>query len=342
LGVIMFEMLTQSLPFDAPSPAGILTKHMVDPPPYLRDYMPNLPAKLEKLILELLEKNPDQRPVDAHKVLSDLYEIAKDHGIGIEPEVDRISEEPLRRLHNTAPTQRWIRRADVVEQLMQFVHGSTPPPDEQATLRVMKVCANELASLRERGIAEQQSLDRMHQEWKEGRVQQGKAMDELTIQVSKVREEARILRAGAVPLSKNAKAFLPRVREAHQKIRFWEGRSGFQEPYRELAQAYRELADIVDLWHDARHAEIEVEAAAIEKEKLAAELDQQIREMRHNLVVADRAMEELKAKHLAAIVEVGQRADMLELELMRHCGRLCNPLRGRADFSPLAHEFTIH
>lgn len=342
LGVIMFEMLTQQLPFDSPSPAGILTKHMVDPPPHLRDYMPNLPAKLERLILDLLEKNPDQRPVDAHKVLSDLYEIAKDHDIGIEPEVDRISEEPLRRLHNTAPTQRWIRRADIVEHLMQIVHGTTPPPDEQATLRVMKVCANELAALREKGIAEQQSLDRMHREWKEGRILQGKAMDELTIQVSKVREEARILRAGVVPLSKSTKSFLPRVREAHQKIRFWEGRSGFQEPYRELGQAYRELADIVDLWHDARHAEIEVEAAAIEKEKFAAELDQRIREMRHNLVVADRSMEELKAKHQAAIVEVGQRADMLELELMRHCGRLCNPLRGRADFAPLANEFTIH
>jgi hypothetical protein len=107
-----------------------------------------------------------------------------------------------------------------------------------------------------------------------------------------------------------------------------------------LAEAYRELADVVDFWHDARHAELEVEAAAVEKEKLAADIDQRIRELRHNLVVADRSMEELKAKHQAAIVEVGQRADLLELELMRHCGRLCNPLRGQADFSPLAHEFT--
>jgi hypothetical protein len=161
----------------------------------------------------------------------------------------------------------------------------------------------------------------------------------LTIHVSKIREEARVLRSGTVPLSRNTKTFLPRVRDAHQKIRFWEGRSGFQEPYRELATAYRDLADIVDFWHDARHAELEVEAAAVEKEKLAAEVDQQIRELRHNLVVADRSMEELKAKHQAAIVEAGQRADMLELELMRHCGRLCNPLRGRTDFSPLALEF---
>ncbi len=339
LGVIMFEMLTQSLPFDAPSPAGILTKHMVDPPPLLRDYMPDLPAKLERLILDLLEKNPDMRPVDAHKVLSVLDDIAREHGISIEPETERISEEPMRRLHRTAPTQRWIRRAEIVEHILQAVHGTTLPPESQATLRVMKVCATELAALREKGIAEQKSLDRMHREWKDGRIQQGKSMDELTIQVSKVREEARGLRAGVLPLSKNVKSFLPRIRDAHQKVILWEGRCGFQEPYRELAEAYREIADIVDLWHDARHAEIEVEAAAIEKEKSAAEIDQQIRELRHNLVVADRSMEELKAKHQAAIVELGQRADMLELELMRHCGRLCNPMRGQADFTPLALEF---
>jgi hypothetical protein len=48
----------------------------------------------------------------------------------------------------------------------------------------------------------------------------------------------------------------------------------------------------------------------------------------------------MKAKHQAAIMELGQRADKLELELMRHCGRLCNPLRGRADMGKLAHEFT--
>ena len=339
LGVIMFEMLTQTLPFDAPSPAGILTKHMVDPPPRLRDFMPNSPLKLERLILDLLEKNPDARPVDAHKVLSVLNEIARDHQIPIEPEQERISEEPLRRFQRTAPTQRWVRRAEIVEQIMQAVHGAVAPPDALATLRVMKVCANELASLRERGATEQKSLDQMHRDWKEGRIQQGKAMDELTIHVSKLREEARVLRTGVVPLSKNTKSFLPRIREAHKKIRFWEGRSGFQEPYRELAEAYRDLADLVDLWHDARHAELEVEAAAVEKEKQAAEIDQQIRELRHNLVVADRSMEEVKAKHQAAIIEVGQRADMLELELMRHCGRLCNPLRGRADFAPLAHEF---
>ncbi|MBK9264109.1 MAG: serine/threonine protein kinase [Polyangiaceae bacterium] len=339
LGVIMFEMLTQKLPFDAPTPAGILSKHMVEPPPRLREYMPDLPALLEQLILDLLAKSPDARPVDAHQVLAVLSEIAAQEKIAIEPEGDRASEQPLRRLSST-PTQRWVRRTELVEKLVREVYGELPPPEAMATLRVMKACANELAALRQRGIAEQTSLDRMHREWKEGRVQQGKAMDELTIHVSKVREEARVLRAGVIPLSKKSKSFLPRVREAHQKARFWEGRSGFQEPYRELSLAYRDLADIIDLWHDARHAEIEVEAAAVEKERQAAEIDQQIREMRHNLVVADRSMEDLKVKHLEVIADVGQRADLLELELMRHCGRLCNPMRERADFSSLASEFT--
>jgi serine/threonine-protein kinase len=337
LGIIMFEMLTGKLPFDSPTPAGILSKHMVEPPPRLCEYMPGLPTQLEQLILDLLAKSPDGRPVDAHQVLSVLCEIAEKEKIRIEPESDLVSERP--QVLRSKPNERWVRRADIVEKLVREAYSEVIPADTLAMLRVMKACASELAALRARGIAEQEALDGMHREWKDSRFEQGKQMDELTIQVSRIRDEARTMRAGVIPLTKTTRAFAAKVKEAHQKVRFWEGRSGFQEPYRELSQAYRDIADIVDLWQDARHAEIEVEAAAADKERLVAEIDQRIRELRHNLIVADRSMEDRKAKHLEVIADVGQRADNLELELMRHSGRLCNPMRGRADFSPLAAEF---
>jgi serine/threonine-protein kinase len=165
-------------------------------------------------------------------------------------------------------------------------------------------------------------------------------MDRLTIDISQTREEARSVRVSIAPLAVAARSFPPRVREAHREVVLWEGRSGFHEPYRELAAAYRKLADLVDLWSDARHAELEVEAAALEKERVVAEVDQQIRELRHSLATADRAMEDRKAKHFSALADIGRRADRLESELIDLAGKLCGPLRGRPDLMPLFAELS--
>jgi serine/threonine-protein kinase len=42
LGVILFELLTQRLPFDSPQPANVMLQHVMDPPPLLSDVTPSL------------------------------------------------------------------------------------------------------------------------------------------------------------------------------------------------------------------------------------------------------------------------------------------------------------
>jgi len=64
LGVIMYEILTGRLPFEAKSFGEMVIKHMTVAPKPLGEHelKEELPAALETLVMALLEKDPDQRP----------------------------------------------------------------------------------------------------------------------------------------------------------------------------------------------------------------------------------------------------------------------------------------
>src|SRR5207253_1263454 len=91
LGVIIYEMLTGAFPFDAPDVTTFFIKHLKEPPlpPKKRD--PSIPDPLEKLVLELLAKDPKDRPVDAHRVNADLMAVAG--AIGLRVPQDAFGEE---------------------------------------------------------------------------------------------------------------------------------------------------------------------------------------------------------------------------------------------------------
>ena len=72
MGVILFQMLTQRLPFEANSPIDLLGKHIHEAPPRVRSYVPDVPAPLEMLILKTMSKKPDDRPQDAFEMRSVL------------------------------------------------------------------------------------------------------------------------------------------------------------------------------------------------------------------------------------------------------------------------------
>jgi serine/threonine-protein kinase len=77
LGVVLYEMVTAQLPFDVEFPADLLLKHMLEPPIPPRERNPAVPEPVERLILQLLAKDPAQRYRDAYHLLEDLEAVSQ-------------------------------------------------------------------------------------------------------------------------------------------------------------------------------------------------------------------------------------------------------------------------
>lgn len=65
LGCVLYEIATGAPPFDLDDAWGVLVGHRDTPPEPLRTHRAELPGFFNRVVLELLAKTPDQRPVDA-------------------------------------------------------------------------------------------------------------------------------------------------------------------------------------------------------------------------------------------------------------------------------------
>ncbi len=79
LGIVVYEMLTGTLPFDAPTPYGLMLKHMNDEPPSLEDVGVNLSFELSEDIGNVLEVALAKDPADRYPTVmafADAFETA--------------------------------------------------------------------------------------------------------------------------------------------------------------------------------------------------------------------------------------------------------------------------
>ena len=60
-GVVAFEMLTRTLPFDADSPVAIAMRHLHERPPAPSDVLPSIPPAVDAVVLRALDKDPTRR-----------------------------------------------------------------------------------------------------------------------------------------------------------------------------------------------------------------------------------------------------------------------------------------
>ena len=80
LGCTLHEMLTGRAPFTGSTAYAVMSKQVDQPPPPVRGLRPEVPAELERLILAMLEKTPENRPDSAETVYSGLLRFATDLG----------------------------------------------------------------------------------------------------------------------------------------------------------------------------------------------------------------------------------------------------------------------
>jgi ABC-type oligopeptide transport system substrate-binding subunit len=72
LGVMLYEMLTGSLPFEASDPIAVITQHIHAPVPPPRARREDIPFYLDELVVRLLSKEPASRPQSAAEVVAAL------------------------------------------------------------------------------------------------------------------------------------------------------------------------------------------------------------------------------------------------------------------------------
>ena len=72
LGIVMYEMLTGRVPFDADTPVSIALKHMQEKPVEPIKLNPSIPLAVNQIIMKAMRKDPNERYQSATEMLRDL------------------------------------------------------------------------------------------------------------------------------------------------------------------------------------------------------------------------------------------------------------------------------
>ena len=84
LGIVLYEMLSGSVPFKASTPSAVLVKQIQEAPLPLRKLRREIPASIERVVMRALEKKPQKRQRDMREVVQGLQKV----------DVGLVEEEP--------------------------------------------------------------------------------------------------------------------------------------------------------------------------------------------------------------------------------------------------------
>jgi len=100
LGVVLYEMLTGELPYDADTPLGIAMKHVNGHLRQPKEVDPQIPAGINAITCRLLAKDPEDRYASDAELIEDLERVAA----GLEP-ASATTEMMTRPMPATSPTR---------------------------------------------------------------------------------------------------------------------------------------------------------------------------------------------------------------------------------------------
>lgn len=72
LGITIFEMLTGRVPFNGDTTVAIAIKHIQNPMPLMRDFVPEIPQSVENIVMKCTQKSPDRRYQSMAEMIADL------------------------------------------------------------------------------------------------------------------------------------------------------------------------------------------------------------------------------------------------------------------------------
>jgi WD40 repeat protein/serine/threonine protein kinase len=96
LGVMLYEILTGQLPFEAPTPIALMFKHVNDPVPTVRTQRPDLPDAVNTVIQRATAKQPADRYPDVLTLVQELKQaLARDPAVTARLSGSSVSPTPL-------------------------------------------------------------------------------------------------------------------------------------------------------------------------------------------------------------------------------------------------------
>ncbi|MBN1565410.1 MAG: protein kinase [Anaerolineae bacterium] len=136
LGIMLYEMLIGSQPFRADTPYSMMYKHFDTPPPLPRVVNPDLPERIEDVILRALEKDPNARYPSAEQLAQEFSAAVRStpHNLLVTP-LPRATPDQMAKATEITQ-QRWATRSATysLAQPTTQPHGaSSVPISEEAT-----------------------------------------------------------------------------------------------------------------------------------------------------------------------------------------------------------------
>jgi serine/threonine protein kinase len=108
LGVILYEMLTGTVPFSGSTPLAIALRHASEQPRSPREIVASIPEDLERVVLRALEKQPEDRPTNAGEFRRELFETAERLGLEHASITSAPDLEVLRGIGTESPSGRLV------------------------------------------------------------------------------------------------------------------------------------------------------------------------------------------------------------------------------------------
>jgi len=338
LGVILFEMVTGRLPFLSNDIPGFFIKHMQDAPPKPSQLVPDVPRRLEQLILELLAKKPEERPVDAHAVTKALEALVPQGAGAPMPAAAPPSARPPAAAPTLPPTtlERWAGRTALFDQMLSRAYpaGDAPPSQVQALAEIRGILAR-IHELRGAGLKEQRKLEQMESQAQEGRARLGHAVHTLAEDLSNAREGFRAAQREVQPYFDAENNAAQAYGRAHDKLEGLSGGRRLEAPSQPAVSAAREMADALDRWLLAKGAAEKAHRWVDAKEREVKDLEFQVNALRAQLERLETSYDDQRSSAEDALAANGEEVDRLETRLTELGTVFVEPLRTRHDLGDL-------
>jgi hypothetical protein len=117
LGVMLYEMVTGMVPYDADTPFAVIMKHVNEPLPLPTRMNPNLPESVERVVLKAMSKEPDDRYQSAGEMATALRDAV---GISVN---DNLQRNPVTTVASSPKVDQIEHRTGPITSMERTVAG---------------------------------------------------------------------------------------------------------------------------------------------------------------------------------------------------------------------------